>query len=209
MTVTCVKNHLKEIHKLKSLEIQKLIFKEMMTVNDIVREILNVKRFAIHSILIIYRFVSISNCSDIFLAQSVVFQFSVFASQCKSDNEEEEKVCNLVLCERCLMKWWLHDVYCVVMIALSCRARLNIFASFSSVCWFTYVIISLKNETIIIQWFFFSNNEFMLESEWLCFSLTFQSHFESFYKLQDIFHIFAQYSLIIFNEIFFSLYLII
>ena len=104
--------------------------------------------------------------------------------------------------------WW-SNVCCVVMIALSCRARLSIFALFSSVCWFTYVIVSLESETIIIQWFFFSNNEFMLESEWLCFSLMFQSHFKSFYKLQDIFHIFAQYSLIIFNEIFFSLYLII
>ncbi len=143
------------------------------------------------------------------LAQSVVFWISVFASQCKSDNEKEEKVCNLASCERCLMKWWLHDVYCVVMIVLSCRTRLSIFALFSSVCWFTYVIISLEDETIIIQWFFFSNNEFMLESEWLCFSFLFQSHFKNFYKLQDIFHIFAQYLLIIFNEIFFSLYLII
>ncbi len=66
MTATHVKNHLKKIHKLESLEIQKLILKEMMIVNDIVREILNVKRFAIHSISIIYCFVSISNCSDIF-----------------------------------------------------------------------------------------------------------------------------------------------
>ncbi len=209
MTATCVKNHLKKVHKLKSLKIQKLILKEMMIINDIVREILNVKRFAIHSILIIYHFVNVSNCSDIFLAQFVVFWFSVFTSQYKSNNEEEEEVRDLVLCERCLMKWWLHDVYCVVMIALSCRARLSVFASFSSVCWFTYVIISLKSETIIIQWFFFSNNEFMLESEWLCFSLMFQPHFKSFYKLRDIFHIFAQYSLIIFNKIFFSLYLII
>ncbi len=61
-----MKSHLEETHKLKSLEIQKLILKEMMIVNDIVREILNVKRFAIHSISIIYHFVSISNCSDIF-----------------------------------------------------------------------------------------------------------------------------------------------
>ncbi len=181
----------------------------MMTVNDIVREILNVKRFAIHSILIIYCFVNISNYFDIFLAQSVVSWFSVFTFQCKSDNEREEEVCNLVSCKRCLMKWWLHNVCCVVMIALSCRARLSVFASFSSVCWFTYVIVSLKDETIIIQWFFFSNNEFMLKSEWLCFSLMFQPHFKSFYKLRDIFHIFARYSLIIFNEIFFSLYLII
>ncbi len=64
--MTCVKNHLKETHKLKSLKIQKLIFKEMMIINDIVREILNVKRFVIHLILIIYHFVSIFNCSDIF-----------------------------------------------------------------------------------------------------------------------------------------------
>ncbi len=105
MTATCVKSHLEKAHKLEFLEIQKLILKEMMTVNDIVREILNVKRFAIHSILIIYCFVNLSNCSDIFLAQSVIFQFSVFTSQCKSDNEREEEVCNLVLCERCLMKW--------------------------------------------------------------------------------------------------------
>jgi len=102
--------------------------------------------------------------------------------------------------------WWSDDC---MMFALSCWARLSIFALFSSICWFTYVIISLENETIIIQWFFFSNNEFMLESEWLCFSLIFQPHFKSFYKLQDIFHIFAQYLLIIFNEIFFSLYFII
>jgi len=66
MTTTCVKNHLEKVHKLKFLKIQKLILKEMMIVNDIVKEILNVKRFAIHSILIIYHFVSISNCSDIF-----------------------------------------------------------------------------------------------------------------------------------------------
>ncbi len=104
ITATCVKNYFKEVYKLKSLKIQKLILKEMMIVNNIVREILNVKRFAIHSILIIYCFVNVSNCSDIFLAQSVVFQFSVFAFQCKSDNEKEEEVCNLVLCERCLMK---------------------------------------------------------------------------------------------------------
>ena len=104
--------------------------------------------------------------------------------------------------------WW-SDVCCIVMITLSCQARLSIFALFFSVCWFTYVIISLENETIIIKWFFFSNNEFMLKSEWLCFSLMFQSRFESFYKLQDIFHIFTWYSLIIFNEIFFLLYFII
>jgi len=66
MTATHVKNRLEEIHKLKSLEIQKLILKKMMIVNDIVKEILNVKRFVIHSISIIYCFVSISNCSDIF-----------------------------------------------------------------------------------------------------------------------------------------------
>ncbi len=66
ITATRVKNHLEEIYKLKSLKIQKLILKEMITVNDIVREILNVKRFAIHSISIIYCFVSISNCSNIF-----------------------------------------------------------------------------------------------------------------------------------------------
>ncbi len=76
----------------------------MMIINDIIKEILNVKHFVIHSISIIYHFVSISNCSDIFLAQSVIFQFSVFTSQCKSDNEKEEEVCNLVSCERCLMK---------------------------------------------------------------------------------------------------------
>ena len=204
-----VKNHLEETHKLKFLKIQKFIVKKMMIINNIVKEILNVKHFAIHSISIIYYFVNVSNYSDIFLAQSVIFQFSVFTSQCKSDNEKEKEVCNLILCKRCLMKWWLHDVYCVVMITLSCWVHLNVFASFSSVCWFTYVIISLESETIIIQWFFFSNNVFMLESEWLCFLLMFQPHFESFYKLQDIFHIFAWYSLIIFNEIFFSLYLII
>jgi len=66
ITATCVKNHLKKIHKLKFLKIQKLILKEIMIINDIVRKILNVKRFAIHSISIIYCFVSISNCSDIF-----------------------------------------------------------------------------------------------------------------------------------------------
>ncbi len=66
ITATCVKNHLKKTHKLKSLKIQKFILKEMMIINDIVKEILNVKRFAIYSILIIYCFVSIFNCSDIF-----------------------------------------------------------------------------------------------------------------------------------------------
>jgi len=66
ITATRVKSHFEETHKLESLKIQKLILKEMMTVNDIVREILNVKCFAIHSISIIYRFVSVSNCSDIF-----------------------------------------------------------------------------------------------------------------------------------------------
>ncbi len=68
ITATCVKNHLEKIHKLRSLKIQKLILKEMMIVNDIVREILNVKCFAIYSISIIYCFINISNCSDIFLA---------------------------------------------------------------------------------------------------------------------------------------------
>jgi len=66
ITATCVKNHLERVHKLESLEIQKLILKKMMIINDIIREILNVKRFAIHSISIIYHFVSIFNCSDIF-----------------------------------------------------------------------------------------------------------------------------------------------
>jgi len=37
-----------------------------MIVNDIVKEILNVKHFAIHSILIIYHFVNVFNCFDIF-----------------------------------------------------------------------------------------------------------------------------------------------
>ncbi len=41
------------------------------------------------------------------------------------------------------------------MIALSCWAHLNVFALFSSVCWFTYMITSLKSETTIIQWIFF------------------------------------------------------
>jgi len=66
ITMTHVKNHLEETHKLKSLKIQKLILKEMMIINDIVKEILNVKRFAIHLISIIYCFVSIFNCSNIF-----------------------------------------------------------------------------------------------------------------------------------------------
>jgi len=66
ITATRVKSRFKKIHKLEFLKIQKLILKEMMTVNDIVREILNVKRFVIYSILIIYHFVSVSNCSDIF-----------------------------------------------------------------------------------------------------------------------------------------------
>jgi len=61
-----MKNHLERIHKLKSLKIQKLILKKMIIVNDIVREILNVKCFMIYSISIIYCFVSISNYSDIF-----------------------------------------------------------------------------------------------------------------------------------------------
>ncbi len=65
-TTTCVKNHLEKIHKFEFLKIQKLILKEIMIVNDIVKEILNVKHFVIYSILIIYHFVSISNCSDIF-----------------------------------------------------------------------------------------------------------------------------------------------
>jgi len=65
-TATCVKNHLEIVHKLKFLKIQKLILKEIMIINDIVRKILNVKRFAICSISIIYHFVSISNYSDIF-----------------------------------------------------------------------------------------------------------------------------------------------
>jgi len=66
ITMTRVKNYFKRVHKLESLKIQKLILKKIMIVNDIVREILNVKRFAIHSISIIYCFVNISNCSDIF-----------------------------------------------------------------------------------------------------------------------------------------------
>jgi len=61
-----VKSCLEKIFKLKSLEIQKLILKKMMIVNDIVREILNVKRFMIHLISIIYHFINISNSSDIF-----------------------------------------------------------------------------------------------------------------------------------------------
>jgi len=66
ITATHVKNHLEEAYKLEFLKIQKLILKETMIVNDIVKEILNVKRFAIYSILIIYHFISIFNCSDIF-----------------------------------------------------------------------------------------------------------------------------------------------
>jgi len=66
ITATRVKNHLERVHKLKFLKIQKLILKEIMIVNDIVREILNVKRFAIYLISIIYCFVNIFNCSDIF-----------------------------------------------------------------------------------------------------------------------------------------------
>ncbi len=61
-----VKNHFKKVYKLKFLKIQKFILKKMMIINDIVKEILNVKCFVIHSILIIYYFVSIFNCSDIF-----------------------------------------------------------------------------------------------------------------------------------------------
>jgi len=64
ITATHVKNHLERVHKLKLLKIQKLILKEMIIINDIVREILNVKRFAIHSISIIYRFINISNYSN-------------------------------------------------------------------------------------------------------------------------------------------------
>jgi len=66
ITTTCVKNCFKRAYKLELLKIQKLILKEMIIVNDIVREILNVKHFVICSILIIYRFVNVSNYSDIF-----------------------------------------------------------------------------------------------------------------------------------------------
>jgi len=66
MTATHVKNHLERVHKFESLKIQKLILKEMIIINDIFREILNVKRFAIYSISIIYYFVNVSNYSDIF-----------------------------------------------------------------------------------------------------------------------------------------------
>ncbi len=66
ITATRVKSHLKKVHKFKSLKIQKFILKKMMIINDIVREILNVKRFVIHSISIIYCFVNVSNYSDIF-----------------------------------------------------------------------------------------------------------------------------------------------
>ena len=66
ITTTHVKNCLERVHKLKSLKIQKLILKKMMIINDIVREILNVKRFVIYSISIIYCFISIFNCFDIF-----------------------------------------------------------------------------------------------------------------------------------------------
>ena len=52
MTATRVKNCLEKAHKLESLKIRKLILKEMMIINDIVREILNVKRFVICLILI-------------------------------------------------------------------------------------------------------------------------------------------------------------
>ena len=66
ITVKYVKNHFKKVHKLKFLKIQKLILKEIMIINDIVREILNVKCFAIHLILIIYHFINVFNCFDIF-----------------------------------------------------------------------------------------------------------------------------------------------
>ena len=66
ITATRVKSHLKKVHKFKSLKIQKFILKKMMIINDIIKEILNVKHFAICLILIIYHFVSNSNCSDIF-----------------------------------------------------------------------------------------------------------------------------------------------
>ena len=66
ITATCVKNHFRKTHKLEFLKIQKLILKKIIIINDIVKEILNVKCFAIHLILIIYCFVSIFNCSDIF-----------------------------------------------------------------------------------------------------------------------------------------------
>ncbi len=64
--MTHVKNCLERVHKLKSLKIQKLILKKIMIVNDIVREILNVKCFVIYSISIIYHFVSVSNYLVIF-----------------------------------------------------------------------------------------------------------------------------------------------
>jgi len=66
ITVICIKNYFKKTHKLKSLKIQKLILKEMIIINDIIKEILNVKHFVIHLILIIYHFVNVFNCSDIF-----------------------------------------------------------------------------------------------------------------------------------------------
>jgi len=66
ITTTCVKSHLERVHKFEFLKIQKFILKEMMTVNDIVREILNIKRFAICLISIIYHFISVFNCFDIF-----------------------------------------------------------------------------------------------------------------------------------------------
>ncbi len=62
----CVKNCLEETHKFEFLKIHKLILKEMMIINDIVREILNVKHFAICLISIIYHFVSVFNYFNIF-----------------------------------------------------------------------------------------------------------------------------------------------
>ena len=51
MITTCVKDHLDDIHKFESFDVQKLQLKEAMTANDIACDALDAFHYSVYSIV--------------------------------------------------------------------------------------------------------------------------------------------------------------
>ncbi len=91
MTATYIENYLDEIHELRSFDIQKLMLKKIMMINDIIKNILNVKY------LIWFEF--IHSC-DIDLDSTHEKNYAMCIEWTKLSEKEN----------RLLTTWWLHVI---------------------------------------------------------------------------------------------------
>jgi len=57
--VTYVKNYFNDVYKLRLFDIQKLMLKKIIMINNIVKNILNIKCYVVYSVMILYYFINI------------------------------------------------------------------------------------------------------------------------------------------------------